>query len=95
MSNQLRDMDSAVMVGLRVRALAFGDDPLWRALSTHLQDERNRILGDMENPNTPAERLKFNQGELAQANRDIMLVEHFLRAIDGEQKRRRLAQERG
>ena len=92
--SRLKDMESVSLSTLRIRAQEFLDDPLWRAMRGEIEDDRDRIFTDLTDANTPAEKLKFAQGELAQANRDILLVESFLTALTRELERRQRAMER-
>jgi len=90
----LRDRTPSELAILRLEAVQFADSPLWAALREHIDRDKTRILDELMDANTPAEKLKFVQGELAQASRDIMLIERFLEAIDKAQANRRLAAER-
>jgi hypothetical protein len=90
----LHDIADAELSILRIKALEFHDSKLWPALRDNIEQEHTRISADLVNRDTPGDKLKFAQGELAQANRDILLVERFLNAIDREQSRRRKAEER-
>ena len=90
----IRELTTADIANLRIRATVLKDDQLWTELQSMVVKDRQRILRDLENADTPAEKLKFAQGELAQANRDILLVDAFLRALEKEQERRQRAEER-
>jgi hypothetical protein len=90
-----RDLTDADLSLLRVRASEFQDTDLWKAMRSTVVADRERVLTDLTDRNTTGEHLKFAQGELAQANRDIMLVERFLRGLAAEQQRRQRAGERG
>lgn len=90
----LRDLADADLAILRVRVLEFQDSSVWTAARNEFIDDRTRIFTILTHEDTPAEKLKFAQGELAQVNRSIMLVENLLKAIDREQKRQRMAEER-
>ena len=90
----IRDATDADLSMLRVRALELQDSDLWKVMRASIVADRERVLIDMADRATAAEHLKFAQGELAQANRDIMLVERFLRGLAGEQQRRQRASER-
>ena len=90
----LKDATAADLAHLRLRTIEFKDDPLWDALRAHVARDLTRILKDLADPSLAGERLKFAQGELAQANRDIMLVDEFLKALSSEQQRRQRMEER-
>ena len=91
----IRDVTDADLSMLRVRAIELQDSDLWKAVRAVVVADRERILTELADRNIAGELLKFAQGELAQANRDIMLVERFLRGLAGEQQRRARAVERG
>jgi hypothetical protein len=93
--SQLRGLDDALLGSLRIKLAEFSAGPLWSYLCGAVMDERERILKDLTNASLPAERLKFAQGELAQANRDIILVDNLVRDINRELERRQRALERG
>lgn len=81
--------DDGTLARHAIDATIFRDSELWRAIvAAELTPERARIMRDLENPSTPAERLKFVQGELKQVNRAIMLVDDFLRDVAASRKRR-------
>ena len=90
----IRNVTDADLSILRVRALEFQDSDLWKSMRAVVVADRERILTELVDRNIAGELLKFAQGELAQANRDIMLVEHFLRGLASEQQRRQRARER-
>jgi len=91
---KIMELTDADIATLKIKATDFQDDVLWASLQSAIRADRERIMRDLTDVATPAERLKFAQGELAQANRDIMLVERFLRALASEQQRRQRASER-
>lgn len=90
----LKDATSAELSHLRVKATAFKDDELWAVLKTYIERDRDHIVAAFSDPNTPAEKLKYGQGVLAQVTRDTMLVERFLIAIGKELERRQRQEER-
>jgi len=90
----IRECTDADLAMLRVRALEFQDSDLWKTMRAAIIADRERILIDLADRGTAAEHLKFAQGELAQVNRDIILVERFLRGLAGELQRRQRASER-
>lgn len=90
-----RELTDADIAMLRVRALEFADSDLWRTMvEIELLTEQRRIMGDLTDRATPPDQLKFAQGELAQVNRDILLVDRFIAALAGEHERRMRAAER-
>ena len=92
--SKIKDLTDADIARLRIEVTDFQDGALWSAMQSTILGERERIIKDLADEARPAERLKFNQGELAQANRDIMLVERFLTALAKEVERRGRAMER-
>lgn len=90
----IRELPDSMLAELRIRVTEFGDTETWRALSGFMVQEREKLMATLTDRTVPGEQLKFTQGELAQANRDIMLVERFLRAVGNEQQRRQRASER-
>ena len=91
----IREATDAELDMLRIRAVEFADSDLWKTMRAAVVADRERVLTELADRNIAGELLKFAQGELAQANRDIMLVERFLRGLAGEQQRRQRATERG
>jgi len=92
--SKIRELSEADIARLKIEVAQFAAGILWPAMRSTMGADRERIIADLADKDIPAEKLKFAQGELAQANRDIMLVERFLRALDGELQRRQRAQER-
>jgi hypothetical protein len=90
----IRDVTDADLSMLRVRAIELQDSDLWKAVRAVVVADRERILTELADRNIAGELLKFAQDELAQANRDNMLVERFLRTLASEQQRRQRASER-
>ena len=90
----LKEASDADLSSLRRRMTLFNDSDEWATLKGFMLRERERILKTLADDNVPGEKLKVAQGELNQANRDIMLVERFLDAITREQERRDRKEER-
>jgi len=90
----IRDLADIDLTTMKTRTLEFQDTDLWRELRAAVVADRERILTDLTDRSVAGEHLKYAQGELAQANRDIMLVERFLRGLAAEQQRRQRAVER-
>jgi len=90
----LKDATDADLSHLRILAAEFNDSLLWSAMRDYLDRNRGYTMRIMENPDTPMEKLKYTQGVLAQASRDILLVARFLEALTKEQERRQRQEER-
>jgi hypothetical protein len=90
----LKDLTTADLSHLRVKAAQFKDDQLWTVLKAYIGRDREYIVKQFADPDVPAEKLKYSQGVLAQADRDILLVERFLDAIGKELQRRQHQAER-
>lgn len=90
----LLERPDSELATLRVAIIDFAERDAWKALVGLVLADRERILKTLTDATVAGEQLKYAQGELAQANRDILLVERLSRAIDVEIKRRQHAVER-
>jgi hypothetical protein len=82
MHNDGLDLTERAVADLKVDLAKFRDSPLWAVFLSLLRRDQKRVFSDLVNEKTPMEILKFKQGELAQVNRDILIVERLARFLD-------------
>lgn len=80
----LRDYDDAKLASLHYELIKFQGGNLDNALKDYVQTDITRCMNDLRSKTTPLDNVRYAQGELAQAYRDIMIVDRLLKAVERE-----------
>jgi hypothetical protein len=86
---KLRDLPAADLAALEREAERFDNSPLEAVFQEVIQNDIARILNALKAKSTPLEDVRYNQGELAQATRDILICEGLRGKIQREIDARR------